>query len=78
MPEGQIRYVSYGVCPKCGSEIVRLPEVTITVCDCQSVGEVLLKPAILVRSLIAIPVEVVEKKILEELRKYKILGGSKQ
>ena len=49
MGEPAFRYVAYGRCPKCGAEMIRPPEVTTAVCDCQSVVEVPLRPAILFR-----------------------------
>jgi len=44
------RYVSAGVCPKCGRLIVRNPECTMAVCTCSSAVKVPLKPALLFRT----------------------------
>ena len=49
MDKTKLRYVMIGECSKCGKELIRLPEVTIAACDCESATEVPLKPTILLR-----------------------------
>jgi len=44
------RYVAVGVCPNCGKEFVRPPVCTATACDCSSVTEVPLHPAVILPS----------------------------
>lgn len=50
MVKPAFRYVAYGVCPKCGEQIVRNAEVTIGVCTCSSAIKVPLKPCLLFRT----------------------------
>ena len=45
-----IKYVAVGVCPNCGKEFVRPPICTAAACDCQSVTEVPLHPALILPS----------------------------
>jgi hypothetical protein len=44
------RYVAVGVCPNCGKEFVRPPICTAAACDCSSVTEVPLHPAVILPS----------------------------
>jgi len=44
------RYVAFGVCPKCGKQMIRNAECTVAVCTCSSAIEVPLKPAMLFRT----------------------------
>ena len=50
MGKTPLKYVSYGICPKCGQPIIRNFEINIGVCTCQSAVEVALKPTILFRT----------------------------
>ena len=50
MGKPSFRYVSAGECPKCGRLIVRNIEVTLAVCQCESVIPVQLKPTMLFRT----------------------------
>jgi hypothetical protein len=50
MGKPAFRYIAYGECPKCGSPIIRKPEITVGVCTCESAIKVPLNPTLLFRT----------------------------
>ena len=77
----KIRYVAVGECPKCGTGFVRPAVCTHAACDCSSVTEVPLHPALILPSRLhkkLQPVAVFAGVSVEDFVNALLLEASKQ
>jgi hypothetical protein len=83
MGKAKVRYVAVGVCPSCRKEFVRPPSCSHAICDCSSIIEVPLHPALIlperlyakikhVTDLAEVTVEALVNKMLEVAVKEKL------